>query len=223
MNARIDKSSDFAEWIRYSLAGAIRPFPIEGGVAFLQKRLEGSWRDDIDAHFVAEIATLNELQTGFGDREGPWQETFEQTLGEGGRGWCRHDVVALHSPATRRVVELAKVLARNLPELPDGDVVHFDLHHRNVLRTDHGLSGVIDWEGARSGDRKFDLVTLYCGLAVATCELGVADALHDRVHQEVRPETLLIYAVHMTLRLLDWAISSQPTLSSTAYSNIALR
>ena len=61
----------------------------------------------------------------------------------------------------RLAMEMAAVGLETGPGLfRSGDIVHGDFHHRNLL-TDHGrVTAVIDWEGARAGDSRWDLVTL---------------------------------------------------------------
>ena len=41
---------------------------------------------------------------------------------------------------------------------PDDGLVHLDLHTDNVLIDNGTITGIIDWEGACTGDHRYDLV-----------------------------------------------------------------
>ena len=58
------------------------------------------------------------------------------------------------------------------------------------------VSAIIDWEGARGGDRIFDLVTLASGLALADCEPGVEQRLWSTI-TAADPETTAPDVAHI--------------------------
>jgi aminoglycoside phosphotransferase (APT) family kinase protein len=91
-------------------------------------------------------------------------------------------------------------------ELPSGDVVHVDFHHRNVLVAEGEVSAVIDWEGCRPGDASFDLVTLAFGLTVAEVSAQAREAVWEEVCRRTVPTARRAYAAHMALRQVDWSI-----------------
>ena len=68
------------------------------------------------------------------------------------------------------------------------DAVHGDFHHENLLTRDGRITGVIDWDGAGRGDRRFDLVTLRFGLRPDKSTAGARarlDAILDAMPDEV--------------------------------------
>ncbi len=90
--------------------------------------------------------------------------------------------------------------------MPDGDAVHTDFHHRNVLRANGDIRAVIDWEGSRGGDRLFDLVTLAFTLPAARSPAGAAARVWRRVEAAGARPVIEAYVAHMALRQVDWSI-----------------
>ena len=91
-------------------------------------------------------------------------------------------------------------------DLPSEDVVHVDFHHRNVLLAEGAVAAVIDWEGCRSGDAAFDLVTLAFGLTVARVPAAARERMWDEARRRAAPDALRAYVAHMALRQVDWSI-----------------
>jgi len=67
------------------------------------------------------------------------------------------------------------------------------------------VTGVVDWDGASRGDRRFDLVTLRFGLHGTATGPGVTERL-DAILDSVPEEVLRPAWAHMSLRMVDWAI-----------------
>lgn len=137
---------------------------------------------------------------------------MQRTLVEGADGWALHEPLRQHSAATRDLLHRIEAigLAMRPAAFSDDDLVHIDFHHRNVIRSPGGdVRAIIDWEGARAGDRIFDLVTLAFGLALADCEPGVEQRVWSTI-AGADPETIGPYVAHMALRHLDWAIRHHP-------------
>jgi aminoglycoside phosphotransferase (APT) family kinase protein len=136
-----------------------------------------------------------------------WGEFVVHTLRVGEVGLAWHDSLRAHSDRSRQIVDLVEsVGARAKPSwFPTTGLVHFDLHTDNVLALDDGrLTGIIDWEEARAGDHRFDLV------AVAFDLDGHGQQIWDRVKPLVEPRVLRAYAALMALRNTDWAIRHHP-------------
>ena len=83
--------------------------------------------------------------------------------------------------------------------------MHGDFHHENLLIRDGRITGVIDWDGAGRGDRRFDLVTLRFGLRPDNSTAG-ARARLDAILDAMPDEVLRPAWAHMSLRMADWAI-----------------
>ena len=72
------------------------------------------------------------------------------------------------STASQRIADAARDV-----DVSDRDVVHYDFSPYNMLADGDRITGVVDWDGATSGDAAFDLVTL----AFYTYDFAVRDEL----------------------------------------------
>jgi hypothetical protein len=188
---------------------------IAGGVFIAQQVVPGAWRDIVTHALLGELFAANDLQAGrelTGDGE-HWGAFLVRTLVEGADGWCLHAPLREHSRQAHRLLGWIEEIGHDTDwrRMPSGDVVHLDFHHRNVLQSASGeLAAVIDWEGARPGDRVFDLVTLATWIQVARTEDGVEDRIWSRISGLGQPEAVRAYVAHMALRQVDWTIRHHP-------------
>lgn len=163
-----------------------------------------------DGTILDQLLALNDLQRGRAGGEGrDWIGYLVGTVLRGGDGFCLLEPLRRHSAATADLLAVAQRLAAGhaAERCPLGDVVHFDFQGANILVDGGRVSGVVDWEGTRAGDRAFDLATLLC------CMDGggaVAPTLQALLWRELRARTTpglrRLYLAHMILRQVDWAI-----------------
>lgn len=184
------------------------PARIGGGLLLMQEFLLGETGDHVPDAVIDDLVAHNALQAGAApDGEG-WHRYMRGSLLAGCRGYCEHASLRAHGPATRSL--LARVLAAGTAlaghPLPEHDAVHVDFHHLNVLVRDGRLSGVVDCEGYRSGDRMFDLITLAFGLCVAECSPEAEERLWCTIEDACEPVAARAYVAHMGLRQVDWSI-----------------
>jgi Ser/Thr protein kinase RdoA (MazF antagonist) len=136
-----------------------------------------------------------------------WGEFIVHTLTTGEDDWVQHDSLRAHSVRSRRIIDaIESIGAASSPSwFPTTGLVHLDLHTDNVLALDNGtLTGIIDWEGACSGDSSFDLVTFAFDLD------GHGQDVWHQIEPLVEPRVLRAYVAHMALRFTDWAIRHHP-------------
>jgi hypothetical protein len=175
---------------------------IDGRRVIVQQRLPGAPPAHVDAALVRAMIRLNDRLAGLlADRSAV--APFDLYLTEDGPGFCLHRPLAEHSARSARLLEQVHAAGAAVPPLSGDDLVHLDFHPRNVL-VDHGrITGVVDWDGARQGDRHFDLMTLRFFLAGrAPHLLGPVDARLAAVD----PRRRRAYWAHMCLRQVDWSI-----------------
>jgi hypothetical protein len=132
----------------------------------------------------------------------PWLDDIATSVVDGRTGYCEHTMMARYSRETRALLDRLRGIAAahaNL-DVPTDDIVHTDFHTDNMLVNKDVITGVIDWEGATSGDAAFDLVTqsLYAP--------EHRTALLDAARMRTDPAVLPLYAAHMALRQVDWSI-----------------
>jgi len=134
--------------------------------------------DEVSAAIVERLLALNGLQAGEGGAE-PSQATGRRTSRARS---CTAARVLLHEPLrdydgrTAALLDTIRATGETVGDLPSGDVVHVDFHHRNVLLDGGAVTAVIDWEGCRSGDAACTSSTLAFG-----CRRPRAAAARDQV------------------------------------------
>jgi aminoglycoside phosphotransferase (APT) family kinase protein len=136
-----------------------------------------------------------------------WGESIIHTLTIGENGVAQHESLRAHSVRARRIIDLIESIGAEAEPswFPTSGLVHYDLHTDNVLALDDGtLTGIIDWEDAREGDHRYDLVAFAFDLD------GHGQQVWDRIDALVEPHVLRAYAAHMAVRRTDWAIRQRP-------------
>jgi aminoglycoside phosphotransferase (APT) family kinase protein len=179
-----------------------------GGVTvMLQEYVTGTVSDDVSAATVETLLALNGLQAVVGDAEpSDWSTYIAGSLLHGCEGYCLHQSLRDYDRRTAALLATIRATGEEVRDLPSGDVVHIDFHHRNVLLDGGAVAAVIDWEGCRSGDAAFDLVTLAFGLTVARVPAAARDRVWVEARRRAEPDVLRGYVAHMALRQVDWSI-----------------
>jgi Phosphotransferase enzyme family len=186
----------------YRIVGGIR------GVAFtIQEALPGRPMRHLRAAYLPDLFRLNAIQTGHGlRRDDNFRTRIIQSVLVGLSEYCVIDSLREYSGATAELLRtLQAIVRRNVGAIPDArDIVHFDFTPMNILVHRGRISGVVDWEGARTGDCAFDLVTL---LAYSySSSARVREHLWSRVLDQSDRATVQIYLAHLIVRQLDWSI-----------------
>lgn len=174
-------------------------------VATVQELLPGAPIRRLDENLVDQALAFNELQSGLlVDR--PDVPALDLFLQADGPGFCLHGPLRAHNRRTARLDEWITAVGAAYPgPLPGADAVHVDYHPGNLLAVDGTITGVIDWDGASRGDRRFDLVTLRFGVHADSPVPAVVDRL-DAVLDDIPDDVLRPLWAHMSLRMVDWAI-----------------
>jgi tRNA A-37 threonylcarbamoyl transferase component Bud32 len=181
---------------------------IGGVTVMLQEYIEGTVSDEVSDDVVETLISLNALQAEAAevDEDSDWTSYIVGSLINGCNGYCMHEPLRSYNRETAALLKTIQAVGEATVELPSRDAVHVDFHHRNVLVADGQVSAVIDWEGCRSGDSVFDLMTLAFGLTVARVSVRAQDRIQDEIRRRATPATRRAYAAHMSLRQVDWSI-----------------
>jgi hypothetical protein len=180
-----------------------RPAGGAGGAA--PGRLPGGPVDVVTAGLLDQAIALNERQAHAlaGHPDIP---ALHLHLTSDGPGFCRHGPLRDFSDRTRRLDRWITSVGARHPDTLDGDdAVHFDFHPGNFLADGGRITGIVDWDGAGRGDRRFDLVTLRFGLPGRSAGPEVTGQL-DRLLDAFPAEVLTPMGAHLSLRMADWAI-----------------
>lgn len=207
------------------------PLTIAAGVAAgraytLRTRLPGVQLSPEDGRHASRLIALVELQAGgaqaAGADVGDWPASVVDTVLHGGAGFCLLETMRAHSDETVRLLErlqdLAEASRRSLPDA--ADILHYDFNPANILVDADTVSGVVDWEGVRAGDRAFDLATL---LFYAYDAPPARAALWTRL-RELRPAPVIAaYLAHVILRQVEWSLRLHAPESGRRYLDRAHR
>jgi Ser/Thr protein kinase RdoA (MazF antagonist) len=119
----------------------------------------GGW-DELEPWAARRLIELNEQLAGKRVANAPpWPERLYADVFEGHR---YVDLALLEHHSAQLLTRCQDAVRRAVDELADpGDIVHWDYTTANVLASGEQITGVIDWDGVCSGDRLFDLVTMF--------------------------------------------------------------
>ena len=118
----------------------------------------------------------------------------------GARSYLRLATLRDHSDRSRELLARCQDVVRSFGDrVPHASaIVHWDFTPDNVLVAGDRVTGVIDWEGVRAGDPRFDLVTL----AFYAPGTGM---LEDAV-DELDPGLRAVYQAHLCVRQAEWSL-----------------
>ena len=198
--------------LRYPAPRVIAADRLDGIAFYVQEKLPGSPSDELDEDQLEQLIELVDLHAGaargLSSPGGtlPWGEQIVRDLADPGHWTPRKQALVAYSP---RAADLVAAIERqagrlDLARLPADDVVHGDFGLGNMLFHAGGLSGVIDWDGWRPGDRRADLVTLWFALRIGTDQTRASTALRRHLRRIMEPELLWAYSAHNVLRTLGW-------------------
>jgi hypothetical protein len=175
----------------------------DGAIVLVWELLPGEPVRVMTPRLLDQVLALNESQAGAAPAGVPPVRLY---LTSDGPGFCLHEPLRAHSDRTRRLERWVAGIGSRYPDFLAGDdAVHCDFTPGNILADSDHVTGVIDWDGAGRGDRRFDLVTFRFGMHALPPQAQVTERL-DRLLDGVPPEVLEPAWAHMSLRMTDWII-----------------
>ncbi len=177
-----------------------------GGRYVVQTALPGAPVMRLSASQVEQLVALNEIQRDLATPSSEaWPAGVVRDVLDGGNGYCLLEPMRQHSPTTAQLLDLVQALVARHRDVttPTSDVVHFDFQQTNLLGLSGKISGVVDWDGVRPGDRAFDLATL---LFYAYAQEPARDALWSHATDITDPAAVAVYLAHLIHRQVDWSI-----------------
>jgi aminoglycoside phosphotransferase (APT) family kinase protein len=171
----------------------------------LQVELPGEplepWRP-LREELAAQLLSLHELHA----EEFPaaptatWRRVVVSSVLSGARSYLRLATLRDHSARSRELLARCQDVVRRFGEhVPEARaIVHWDFTPDNVLVSDDRVSGVIDWEGVREGDHRFDLVTL--------AFYAPGTPLLEEALSDLDPGLGAVYRAHLCIRQAEWSL-----------------
>ena len=172
----------------------------------LQERLPGEVPDAMTQAHARRLLELANLHRGAAGEEADFRAFVLARIDEHMTTVVRDGRAA----SLAREIAAAVDRTRNV-ELRRGDVVHSDFHHRNYLAIGDEVTGVFDWEFARPGDWRLDLVTLAFWAAFGSLvPAPAANIIVEAALSESPPDVLAFLAAFQALRQLDFDVRVHP-------------
>jgi hypothetical protein len=179
-------------------------------VLLLLDYLPGRSDPPLSSDLIDQLLDIVGYEAGLADSSpAAWRELIGTSLSVGLSGYCEHGSLFTFSDASRAL--LARV--RRVGADPAGtrllapDLVHYDLHPDNVLSVDgRRVSGIIDWDAVRTGDRALDLALLAFSISWRTADSGLLEQVWKAFLSTSTHDARVIYMHHVALRLVDWII-----------------
>jgi len=170
----------------------------------LQEELRGEpleqWRP-LDGSIAARLLELRALHAEAAPMQGgSWRRVVVSSVLSGARSYLRLATLRDHSERSRELLARCQDAVRRFGDrVPALDaIVHWDFTPDNVLVQDGRVTGVIDWEGVRAGDPRFDLVTLtFYAPGTPLLEAAVCD---------LDPGLRSVYQAHLCVRQTEWSL-----------------
>jgi hypothetical protein len=177
-------------------------YVVVGATYSVQEELPGAPLGAWDVPFPPRLLELVDLQQGCAvDADRTWPATIVESVTDGFEEFMVLETLKRHSDEGRELLARCRsAVERHAHRLTTtDDIAHMDCTADNVLAVDGAITGVIDWGGARSGDRAFDLATWsYYAPSDA--------ALRATVIERIGEKGFSVYLSHLAIRQADWSI-----------------
>jgi hypothetical protein len=193
----------------------------QSGVYTLQREMRGEpIGERVSLALLPQLLGLNDLQRGQGEIENDQTDHLVDSVVIGFPNFCNIHILRTHSAVSAAMLDsLQRIVTANAHECPQrNDIVHFDFHTNNVLMENERISGVIDWEGSRSGDCAFDLATM---LFYTWRFEEFRDRLWRALLERTARGAITVYLAHMIVRQLDWSMRFHDAATVASYMNAA--
>lgn len=199
-------------------------------------RDHGRWQDDVYTvqEFVdgdvphqltaAHVRQVHELWQRHRGAAAPnsadWPAEFAAARATAGE-FCERLAGTSQAPLARRISETLDTA--DLTNLRANDVEHHDFHYRNLMVDGPDLVAIFDWDGARPGDSRRDLLRMAStGLGIGRVDDEARDLLRELVAREVPADVRTALGAILALGDLgfgSWAGAQPPewVLRSCAY------
>ena len=153
---------------------------VDGGVFLVHDYLPGRSDPRLTRSLADHVLALVECEAGLADESFEWAPLIQASLTTGLTGYCEHESLQSFSDASGALLARVRTVGADpaVNHLAAPDLVHYDLHLDNVLSEDgQQVSGVIDWDAVRAGDRALDLGLLAFTSSWKTTDTAVLDQL----------------------------------------------
>ena len=182
----------------------------------LQRRCDGEVPTILRDTHARQLLDLWSHHLGAVPEGSDWPDTLIRALTVGDLAlWADHEPVrAAGGQVAALLDEIVQVGRTGDASLLRGtDGIHGDWHHQNLLVIDDHVSTIFDWESARPGDARFDLVYLSFWADVfdgSEVEPAAAERIRKAAREVVDPPTRRLLAALVALHQLWFTTARRP-------------
>jgi aminoglycoside phosphotransferase len=180
------------------------------GALLIHDYLPGVADPALNSSLLDDLIRVVELEAGLADGSATeWADLIHTSLTVGLAGYQEHRSLSTFSDASRELLHRIRAVGEDpvVSRLPAADLVHYDLHTRNVVSDDgHRVSGVIDWDGVRPGDRSFDLAVCAFTSMWKTASSDLHEHIWNAFLSSSTHDARVVYMHLVALRQADWVI-----------------
>jgi aminoglycoside phosphotransferase (APT) family kinase protein len=180
---------------------------VAGCVYTLQEVMPGAVPTRLTAGHVEQALALAERHAGMAAGSPSRWRSYVHALLAGTHEPERVRFARASHPLADRLLAEIEALAPRLAGLglPEGDVVHGDFHHQNLLVEGDRVTAVLDWEQATAGDWRYDVTWLafWCRVDVHEVEARAADLAGRRAADVLTQAERAAYAGVAACRVVD--------------------
>ena len=175
-------------------------------VLLIHDYLPGRADPVLTSSLIDDLIDIVEREAGLADDSAEhWPDFIKTNLTVG----HRHGSLQKFSAASRAVLRRVRQVGRDssVGQLRAPDLVHYDLHTVNVLSDDgRRVSGIIDWDGVRAGDRSLDLANLAFTSTWKTSNNALREQIWNAFLSSSTHDSRVVYMHLVALRQVDWVI-----------------
>lgn len=180
------------------------------GVLLIHDYLPGRSDPVLTSPLINDLIDIVEREAGLADDSAQhWPQLIQTSLTTGIDGDNERGSLQEFSEASRALLRRVRQvgLDPSVGQLRAPDLVHYDLHTVNVV-SDDGLrvSGIIDWDGVRAGDRSVDLANLAFTCLWKTSDPALYEQIWDAFLSSSTHDSRVIYMHHVALQQVDLVI-----------------
>lgn len=189
-------------------APATRVAACAADVLLIHDYLPGRSDPEPTASLISDLIRIVECEAGLADGSAAqWPDLIQISLTNG--LYDERGPLQEFSQGSRALLRRIREVGRDpsVGRLVARDLVHFDLHTVNVLSGDgQRVSGIIDWDGVRAGDRAFDLGKLAFTCLWKTSNIALYEQIWAAFLAASTHDSRFVYMHHIVLGQVDWVI-----------------
>lgn len=182
----------------------------EADVLLIHDYLPGRADPVLTSSLIDDLIGIVERERGLADDSAAqWPRLVQESLTIGIAGRNEHASLQSFSADSNKLLQRVRQVGQDssVRRLKAPDLVHCDLHTVNIVSVDsQHVSGIIDWDGVRAGDRAIDLAKLAFTSLWKTRDNFLHEQIWHGFLSSSDHDSRVIYMHDVVLGQVDWVI-----------------